>query len=166
MANSFAENNRITMGNLADSIESYLKRLVALSVCGYLEIKRKELAGKFHCAASQVNYVLETRFTLEKGYLVESRRGGKGYLRIRKVNADGAHEPGRILQDLASNPVSSGQAKAVIEKLSEGKHISIRESKIMEAALACCSATGDMHLQDELRSCMLRRMITLLLCQN
>lgn len=166
MAISPVENNRIIMGNLADSIESYLRRLVALSVCGYLEIKRKELAGKFHCAASQVNYVLETRFTLEKGYLVESRRGGKGYLRIRKVNTDGAHEPGRILQDLGSGPVSSGQAKAIIEKLSEGKHISIRESKIIEAALACCSAPGDRQLQDELRGCLLRRMITVLLYQS
>lgn len=154
------------MGNLADSMESYLKKLVALSASGYLEIKRKELAGKFHCVPSQVNYVLETRFTLEKGYLVESRRGGKGYLRIRKVNTDVGYVPGRILQDLGSGPVSSGQARVIIEKLSEGKYISMRESKIMEAALACCGIPGDRQLQDELRRSLMRRIIAVLLDQS
>ena len=64
------------MSNLADGMEEYLKKLLTLSPSGYIDLKRKELAGKFNCVPSQVNYVLETRFTLEKGYMVESKRGG------------------------------------------------------------------------------------------
>ena len=74
------------MSNLADGIEDYLKKLLTLSASGYIEIKRKELAAKFSCVPSQVNYVLETRFTMERGFLVESKRGGEGFFSIKKFN--------------------------------------------------------------------------------
>ena len=50
-----------------------------------VEIKRNEIADKFQCVPSQINYVINTRFTIEKGYVVESKRGGGGYIRIMKV---------------------------------------------------------------------------------
>lgn len=152
------------MGNLAESMEYYLKRLLAMSASGYLEIRRKELAGKFHCVPSQVNYVLETRFTLEKGYLVESRRGGKGYLRIRKVDSNGWEMPARILQELARDQFSTEeQALGVIERLLAAKHISMREARIMEAALQGSGALENETQQGQFRNMLLRRMITVLL---
>ncbi|MEW5919942.1 MAG: CtsR family transcriptional regulator [Bacillota bacterium] len=154
---------RKRMGNLADSMEYYLKRLLGMSASGYLEVKRKELAGKFHCVPSQVNYVLETRFTLEKGYLVESRRGGKGYLCIRKVDTNGWETPARILQDLNKGSSSSEQARGIIERLLAGKHISMREARLMEAALQCSTVLENEPQQGELRNLLLRRMILALL---
>ena len=62
------------MSNLADGMDDYLKKLLTLSASGYIEIKRKELAAKFRCVPLQVNYVLETRFTLDRGFW--SRAGG------------------------------------------------------------------------------------------
>ena len=57
-----------------------------------VEIKRNEIADKFQCVPSQINYVINTRFTIEKGYVVESKRGGGGYIRIIKVHSyDHAH---------------------------------------------------------------------------
>ena len=147
------------MGNLADSMEYHLKKLLALSASGFLEIKRKELAGKFNCVPSQVNYVLATRFTLEKGYLVESRRGGKGYLRIRKVDTDGWELPGGILEELQQGLISNGKAVGIIDRLREGKYISIRESHLMEAALRCISGLKNENLQEDLRALLMRRMI-------
>ncbi|MGE5528548.1 MAG: CtsR family transcriptional regulator [Patescibacteria group bacterium] len=73
--------------NLADLIEDYLRRLMAEREI--LEVQRRELARRFGCAPSQINYVLETRFTAARGYLIESRRGGGGYIRICRLPAAG-----------------------------------------------------------------------------
>ena len=73
------------MAKLSDSIEYFLKDLLDKTEDNNLTIRRNELADKFKCAPSQINYVLTTRFTYEKGYLIESRRGGGGYIVIKKV---------------------------------------------------------------------------------
>ncbi len=150
------------MGNLADSMEYYLKRLLEMSASGYLEVKRKELAGKFRCVPSQVNYVLETRFTLEKGYLVESRRGGKGYLRIKKLDAYGL--PARFLQDLDRERTSTEEeAQGLVERLLAAKHISMREAALMQAALRCVAVLEGEARRDQCRNLLLRRMLQALL---
>jgi transcriptional regulator CtsR len=68
------------MSNLADLIEQYLRTILAQQ--NIVELQRRELAKMFRCAPSQINYVLETRFTLDQGYIIESKRGGGGYIRI------------------------------------------------------------------------------------
>ena len=72
------------MRNISDIIENYLKKVLELSDTEIIEIKRGEMADKFQCVPSQINYVINTRFTIERGYLVESKRGGGGYIRITK----------------------------------------------------------------------------------
>src|SRR6476469_6080894 len=80
------------MRNISDIIESYLKHVLELSEGEIVEIKRSEVADKFQCVPSQINYVINTRFTIERGYMVESKRGGGGYIRITKVRIhDKAH---------------------------------------------------------------------------
>ncbi len=73
------------MRNISDVIEQYLKQVLKESQANAIEIKRQDIAQRFECAPSQINYVINTRFTVEKGYLVESKRGGGGYIRIRRV---------------------------------------------------------------------------------
>ena len=55
---------------------------------GVLELQRSDLAERFGCVPSQINYVMSTRFSPERGYIVESRRGGNGYIRISRVRMD------------------------------------------------------------------------------
>jgi transcriptional regulator CtsR len=55
---------------------------------GALELQRSDLAQRFNCVPSQINYVMSTRFSPEHGYIVESRRGGGGYIRITRVQVD------------------------------------------------------------------------------
>ncbi len=74
------------MLTLSDYIEDYLKKLLAVSPRQYVEIQRSELADKFSCVPSQINYVLSTRFTPERGYLVQSRRGGRGYIKVMRID--------------------------------------------------------------------------------
>jgi len=74
--------------SLADRIEEYLKVLIERSEENKIEIQRSELAETFNCAPSQVTYVISTRFTIEEGYHTESRRGGKGFMRIVRIEDD------------------------------------------------------------------------------
>ncbi|HYG58005.1 MAG TPA: CtsR family transcriptional regulator, partial [Symbiobacteriaceae bacterium] len=77
------------MANLADDIEQFLKHLMGDT--GVAEVQRATLAAQFGCAPSQINYVMATRFTPERGYIVESRRGGGGYIRITRLNLEAGH---------------------------------------------------------------------------
>ena len=69
--------------NTSDLIEDYLKKI--LRATDSIEIRRAEMADLFSCVPSQINYVINTRFTLQQGYQVESKRGGGGYIRIAKL---------------------------------------------------------------------------------
>ncbi len=77
------------MRTLAGEIEKYLEELLRRSSCGWIEVQRKDLARRFSCVPSQITYVLNTRFTLRRGYLVESKRGGRGYIRIWRLDLPG-----------------------------------------------------------------------------
>ena len=71
--------------NIADLIEEYILRQLAAQQDGKVELRRTEIADKISCAPSQISYVLNTRFTQEKGFTVESRRGLGGFIRIVQV---------------------------------------------------------------------------------
>jgi len=126
------------MSNLASSIELYIRRLLDASPNAAIHLQRKELAEHFACVPSQINYVLSTRFTPERGYLVESRRGGGGYLRIRRLNL----ERDKVLQLLELQQSLTGQSfslqKAIdfIRRLVEARLVTRREGLLMEAVIS------------------------------
>ena len=68
------------MARLSDIIESFIKEMLNENGGDQVQIQRNELADQFRCAPSQINYVLTTRFTSDKGYVIESRRGGGGHI--------------------------------------------------------------------------------------
>ncbi|MBR5134892.1 MAG: CtsR family transcriptional regulator [Clostridia bacterium] len=70
---------------MSDMITAYILRMLEEEERGYVELQRNELAGEIGCVPSQINYVLGSRFTPENGYIVESRRGGGGYIRVRRI---------------------------------------------------------------------------------
>ena len=73
---------------ISDLIASFLQDCLNESSDGVLEVQRSDLAQRFQCVPSQINYVMSTRFSPERGYIVESRRGGNGYIRITRVQVD------------------------------------------------------------------------------
>lgn len=150
------------MRNISDIIEQYLKEVLELSEREIVEIKRSEIADKFQCVPSQINYVINTRFTIEKGYVVESKRGGGGYIRIMKVQSyDSAHLIDQLL-NLIQSRISQNSAENVIYRLVEEDVISNREAKIMLSVIDRSVLYIDLPYRDELRSRMLRAMLTTL----
>lgn len=150
------------MRNISDIIEQYLKEVLEMSGREIVEIKRSEIADKFQCVPSQINYVINTRFTIEKGYVVESKRGGGGYIRIMKVQThDHAHLIDQLLS-LLSTRVSQSSAEQVIYRLVEEEVISLREAKIMLSVIDRSVLYIELPYRDELRSRMLKAMLTTL----
>lgn len=150
------------MRNISDIIEQYLKKILEASEKEIIEIKRSEIADKFQCVPSQINYVINTRFTIEKGYLVESKRGGGGYIRIMRVQTyDHAHLIDQLLS-LIGEHISQNSAEEVIYRLLEEKIISNREAKLMLSAMDRSVLKIDLPYRDELRSRMLKAMLTTL----
>ncbi len=114
---------------MTDIIEAYLKAY--LENQEHLEIKRSDIADQFDCVPSQINYVINTRFTQEHGYLVESKRGGGGYIRILKVHlVDEVDEIDQMI-DLIGNQISQRNGINIIETLTERKIITQREAALI-----------------------------------
>ncbi|WP_316572510.1 CtsR family transcriptional regulator [Neobacillus sp. YIM B06451] len=147
------------MRNISDIIENYLKQVLELSEEDLVEIRRSEIADKFQCVPSQINYVINTRFTIERGYLVESKRGGGGYIRIMKVQSnDHAHLLDHVLS-LIKDQVSQSKAEGIILRLIDEKVISEREAKIMLSVIDRSILFIDLPYRDELRARMLKAML-------
>jgi transcriptional regulator of stress and heat shock response len=150
------------MKNISDIIESYLKNVLEMSGSEIVEIKRSEIANKFQCVPSQINYVINTRFTIERGYAVESKRGGGGYIRIMRVKVnDQAHLIDQLLS-LINPTISQNNADDVIYRLVEENVISPREAKIMLSVMDRSVILIELPDRDVLRARMLKAMLTTL----
>lgn len=120
--------------SISDVIEAYLKSI--LGDDPRIEIRRSEIADHFDVVPSQINYVIKTRFNLQNGYLVQSKRGGGGYIRIERVNL---LDDDDVLQMLIANigeAISEKDAAKIIKTLYEEKLISRREGDLMLVGVA------------------------------
>ncbi|MEG0383381.1 CtsR family transcriptional regulator [Solibacillus cecembensis] len=147
------------MRNISDIIEGYLKEVIELKGQGHIEIKRSELADKFQCVPSQINYVINTRFTAEHGYLVESKRGGGGYIRILRVTI---HSKKDLLDEMDTqigDDIAQINANRIIYRMLEEAIISEREAMIMRAAMERETLQLPLPLRDQLRANIMRAML-------
>lgn len=126
------------MARLSNIIEEFIEELIKESEDKTIEIKRNELANKFECAPSQINYVLTTRFTLEKGYYIESKRGGGGYIRIVKNNLlekDNLYIK-NIVRDIIGNSITGNKGRNIVDSLVESNILTEKEGNIMKSAIS------------------------------
>lgn len=151
------------MSNISDLIERYLKKLLADSPHDYVEIQRSELALRFNCVPSQINYVLSTRFSTGHGYIVESRRGGGGYIRIVKIPLDKRAELVLDICNLIGDSISQADAEGLIKRLLEEKLITRREARVMRAATGRDILRLSLPDRDHLRALVLKAMVTAVL---
>lgn len=119
--------------NMSDIIEAYLKQV--LKGEEDIEIRRSEIADRFQCVPSQINYVINTRFTPKHGYTVESKRGGGGYIRIIKLSViDKADYIDQIIATIEP-VVSLRDAESIIQNLQTNDILTHDEALIMLSAL-------------------------------
>ncbi|OMP67977.1 CtsR family transcriptional regulator [Domibacillus epiphyticus] len=144
------------MRNVSDIIEQYLKQVLEHSGSEIVEIKRSEIADKFQCVPSQINYVINTRFTIERGYIVESKRGGGGYIRIIKVTVQEQSDLIDQLLALVGTRLSQSNGEDFIYRLLEEKVISTREAKIMISVMDRSVLYLELPDRDELRARMMK----------
>jgi len=147
------------MGNLADRIEQYLKKILEQAESGYIIMQRGELAEEFSCAPSQINYVLDTRFTVERGYLVESRRGGGGYLRIVRLGTTLDGQLQQAMRQLIGEQLTQDRAYSLVSRLFEEGLITVREAELIKCVLDREVLGGDMHERDMLRARLMKRIL-------
>ena len=152
------------MARLSDIIENFLKQVIS-DAKGVAEIQRNELASRFNCVPSQINYVISTRFTNDRGYFVESRRGGGGYIRISRVNVTGADMGGYLMHMVSAIGDRIGQmdADAFISNFVDYDAIEPREADIMGAAVSDKTLLGvPPRERDAIRAVILKNMLTVL----
>ncbi len=151
------------MSNISDLIEQYLKKLIEKAGQRQIEIQRNELATQFSCVPSQINYVLSTRFSMEHGYLVESRRGGGGYVRIVKLELDEKSVLVNYMSRLIGEDITQQGAEGIINRLWEEELVTSRELEIMKAAVNRDILRTALPARDKLRASILKAMLVALL---
>lgn len=117
------------MSNIADLIEEYILRRLAEQQTGQVELRRTDIADEISCAPSQISYVLNTRFTHDKGFAVESRRGLGGFIRIVRVPVQNI-----IYEEMVSKidaETEFGEIKAMVRYLIQHRMISPREGALV-----------------------------------
>lgn len=118
---------------MSDVIEAYIKKI--LKQQEQIEIRRNEMASHFNCVPSQINYVINTRFTEQHGYLVESKRGGGGYIRIMKVQFMDELEFLNEMIKMVGESISERDAYIIVQNMFNKKLISKREGNLMLSIL-------------------------------
>lgn len=152
------------MAQLSDTIERFIKALMEEE--SQVDLRRNELAQHFGCAPSQINYVLATRFSVNHGYLVESRRGGGGYVRIVRMCAEPDRNLLSALLARVGNSIDADSADALIENIAQRKIITQNEAKLMRAAVNKNALALPVSAKDVLRAAVLSSMLKQAFCNQ
>lgn len=150
------------MPNIVDIVEEYIKARLNQSNGGIILFRRNEMAEKFSCVPSQINYVLNTRFSSNRGYIVETRRGGGGFVRIIRVPLHRSEDLFDIIYNKIGDQVSLRESLNLIKYLYEEKLITNREFRIMENVIEVATS-GSSQDMDMKRAAILKAMLMVLL---
>ena len=143
---------------ISDIIAGFIDDILS-ETGGSVELQRAELASRFNCVPSQINYVISTRFSPEHGYIVESRRGGGGYIRITRVEMDPEllvmHTVNTIGEKLDINT-----AVALVANLQQGGAINEFEARLLLSAISTNALRPAQHMdRDMIRASILKQIL-------
>ena len=144
---------------ISDEITAYILHMLDQADDGGAELRRNELAEELGCVPSQINYVLTSRFTPEQGYVVESRRGGGGYIRIRRGTTLLMHTVNSV-----GHSLDASTARVVIENLAYQQAVSGEAARLLAAALSDQALRSVPAPQrDVLRAALCKQLLTALI---
>ncbi|MBQ4105266.1 MAG: CtsR family transcriptional regulator [Clostridia bacterium] len=146
---------------LSDVLAQYIMDMMEDG--GNAEIRRNELADRFGCVPSQINYVITSRFTPEQGYIVESRRGGGGYIRISRIQADNSTTLMHIINSIGAS-LDNITAQIMINNLKSASIISNESARLISAAASERSLSPvSPSSRDETRAAIFKNMLLALM---
>ncbi|MBQ8693927.1 MAG: CtsR family transcriptional regulator [Synergistaceae bacterium] len=151
------------MSNITCEIEKYIYDLLSEAEEEKILLRRKDLAEIFGCVPSQINYVLRSRFSPEHGFLIESRRGGQGYIKILRITCKTPQDMKSHIEDMVGGSIDYMQARRLLEKLQGRKLITQQERLLIEVAL---KNTDDINELTYQRRCVLMAKLLKNLLQN
>lgn len=143
------------MASRSDIIEQFI--LNTLAQDSFIELSRNDLAKFFACAPSQINYVLNTRFTLNNGYVIESVRGGAGFIKVTRLSNNQANMQNLI--NLCSSPLTEIEGYQIIDNLTERSKLSDLENKTLKRAISTKALNNPLNMEDMLRANILKEII-------
>lgn len=141
---------------ISDMIEEFIKDLFQDE--DYIEIQRNDLAEHFNCVPSQINYVISTRFKPAQGYYVESRRGGGGYISIRKVNITKSNYLMHIISNIGDK-ITAQEVDIFISNFLSYQMITPKEARLLKVATSDNVLTVSTEIKDELRAKIFKNML-------
>jgi transcriptional regulator CtsR len=142
---------------ISDRIETFIQQLLKDEPeNGWLELKRNELASIFNCVPSQINYVISTRFNPQKGYVVESRRGGGGYIRIKRISY--LYDITSVLEQVGST-IDASSGGAILNMLTEQQMLSPQQAELIYCAISDNSLPLGQPQKDMVRAALLKNML-------
>lgn len=147
------------MAGLSNQIERLIHELLRQTEDGILEIGRNELASRVGCAPSQINYVLTTRFTPYKGYSIESRRGGAGFIRIVKVEMEPKDTLAAIVQKTIGHAITKDKASHILQQVVNEGIATPREGLLMLHAMEDLALSRVKEDRNAVRADVLRHML-------
>lgn len=151
------------MSSLSKQIEEYIKALLQEEAEGVVEIQRNLLSEYFHCVPSQINYVLSTRFTPVQGYMVETRRGGGGYVRIVSLQLDEDDDLQDALTDAVGSQLTQSDSEGLTAYLYQQGVITQREMLLFNSMLKDRVMTGiEKSQRDVVRASMMQQVLAML----
>lgn len=156
----------MSSSSLTKIIEEYIAQLIGETDEGSISLRRKDLAKRFGCVPSQINYVLRSRFAPENGFLVESQRGGHGYIRVVQLTFKDCDEKVGHLSDLIGNAITEQESRRLLVNLQNREVVSPRERLIIEVALRNQEENGrtlfdiSPYRRDLMRAELLKKLLT------
>lgn len=148
---------------ISDVIEEFI--MSSLDDDDFIELSRNDLAKFFSCVPSQINYVLNTRFTLNRGFVVESQRGGGGYIKLMRVQDNNNNFLKNALE-VCNNPINIIQCQQLIKNMQERNLISQKEAEIIKSATTGKALNNPLNMENSIRANILKQIIISLMKFN
>ena len=143
------------MASRSDIIEQFI--LSTLAQDSFIELSRNDLAKFFDCAPSQINYVLNTRFTVNNGYVIESVRGGAGFIKVIKLT--NTRDNLRNLLDICTNPLTEIEGAQILDNLTSNKLLTVGENHVLKRAISTKALNNPLNMDEILRANILKEII-------
>ena len=142
---------------MSDMIEEFIKELFEEDN-DYIEIQRNDLAEHFNCVPSQINYVISTRFKPSQGYYVESKRGGGGNIKIRKINNTKSDYIMHIINN-GGKTITTNDIDILLSDFLTYNIITAQEAKLLKVATSDNVLKLDKDIKDEVRARIFKNML-------